>query len=260
MSTSSDSFCGMDDTGEMNDRDIERLLGGRMPADGEAPGLARFLGDFDATYPEPSLDHCEAAHLSAIFAAAQQPAESERPLPGQASATPKPAPRNWTARRFPKWAGVKLAIPLAIMLFAFGGVALAGGFVYHEVSDPGRSTEVTQPGPGDTVLDATDVDDADGAAIVEGEQKHLDDPDDAAIEKGDGDDLGEADEADEGHEADEADEADEGDDPAIEENDRSDQSDADGLAIEEEDPGDQPRSEDRGGEDSHPETDTVTKE
>ena len=105
----------MDETGKMNKRGIERLLSARMPAGEEAPELARFLRDFDATYPEPRIDHCEADHLSAIFAAAQQVAETESPAAKHAGRTLK-------------WAGVKLAIPVAVILFAFGASPSRAGW------------------------------------------------------------------------------------------------------------------------------------
>ena len=136
MSISSDSSFDMNETGEMNDRDVECLLRGRIPAAEEAPKLVGFLADFDATYPEPSIDHCEAGHLSAIFAAAQQLADTDRPMVARIGDNSMSAQRtrglgderrDLMARRLPRWLGVKLVIPIAVLLFAFGGVAVAGG-------------------------------------------------------------------------------------------------------------------------------------
>ncbi len=241
----------MDETGEIKDTEIARLLSGRIPADEEAPELARFLRDFDATYPEPSIGHCEAAHLSAIFAAAQQSVETESAVARPVTGTPKSAPRapvlrdshrSWTGRRFPKWAGVKLAIPIAIILFAFGGVALAGGLVYHEASSTGISTEMTQPGPVDAELDANDQDDSDDAAIEEHEQSDQDDSDDAAIEEHEQSDQDDSDDA--AIEEHEQSDQDDSDDAAIEEHEQSDQDDTDDAAIEEHEQSDQDDSDD----------------
>ena len=235
----------MDETGEIKDTEIARLLSGRMPADEEVPELARFLRDFDATYPEPSIDHCEAAHLSAIFAAAEQSAEAETAVAKQVTGTWKSVPRapvlghnhrSWAARRFPKWAGVKLAIPIAIILFAFGGVALAGGLVYHEASGTGVSTGMTQPGPVDAELDATNQDDSDDAAIEEQEQSDQDDSDDAAIEEQEQSDQDDSDDA--AIEEQEQSDQDDSDDAAIEEQEQTDQDDSDDAAVEEHDQSD----------------------
>jgi hypothetical protein len=185
-----------------------------LPADEESPELARFLKDFAAVCPEPSIDHCEAAHLNAIFASAQHLADPGHPTPGQVGETPKLTSRssglgtergNWMARRSPKWLGIKLVIPLAILLFAFGGVALAGGLVYHQASEAGDSPVITQPGPGDGALAPIDVDDVDHQAAEvddravyqddQADQGDVDKPDvdgsdDSAIEEKDGDELG----------------------------------------------------------------------
>jgi hypothetical protein len=260
----------MDEIGEIDDREIERLLSGRISAGAEAPDLVRFLSDFDATHPEPSIAHCEGAHLSAIFAAARQLAETDPPFRGQVRATPESTPRasepadqgrSWMARRLPKWAGVKLAIPFAVMLFAFGGVALAGGLVYHGASDGGGSPAVTEPAPLDTLLDATGGDDADDSAIVESDSSAITDPRDAAIDESEpgGADRGDADDTasveSERNDRDDPDEAaieqydqDDSDDEAVDEDDQEDQEDRDSVALEE---NEQDEQDEQGGGGEH---------
>ena len=230
----------MDETGKMSHKEIARLLRGRIPAGEEAPELARFLSDFDATYPEPSVDHCEAAHLSAIFAAAQQLAEPETPVAVLAGGTPKSAPRaprlgdekrSWTARRFPKWAGVKLAIPVAIMLLAFGGVAFADEFVYHEASGAAGSTESTQPRTVGTVFEATGRDDGRGPASSMGGQSGVNDAGEAAVgqedQNGQNYQNHQTDQKGQNYQNDQTD----SDDTAVDQKDRNDQSDANDTAI-----------------------------
>ncbi len=214
MSVSSDSSFDMNEPGEMNDRDVERLIRGRIPVPEEAPKLAGFLADFDATYPEPSIDHCEAGHLSAIFAAAQQLAEADQPLARPTGENPRSGQRtrglgderrDWMARRLPRWLGVKLAIPIAILLFAFGGVAVAGGLVYHQATSADSPPEVTQPGSSDTTLDPIGQDDSEEAedAFIEGTDQ--DGADDLEDEQFDADDADNADDLDDGHDPDAAD-------------------------------------------------------
>jgi hypothetical protein len=146
----------MDETRGLSDEQIERLLSGRLQSDSDAPEIARFLTDFQDVYPEPSIDSCEASHLAAIFATARKISEEERGVTRPATGTARPwsiAPRggggksSWPAWRLPRRAGAKLAVAIVVMLFAFGGVAAASGFVYHQTSGAGSSTTLTQPGP-----------------------------------------------------------------------------------------------------------------
>jgi len=64
----------MDEPGDMTYRDLERFFDELMPAEEDGPALRSFFKDFDLAYPVPSTSHLEAAHLSAIRLALQDPA------------------------------------------------------------------------------------------------------------------------------------------------------------------------------------------
>jgi hypothetical protein len=142
---------------DMNHRDIERLLRGRIPVGEEDPELARFLQDFEQAYPEPAIDHCESAHLSAVFAAAQQLAAADRPVHvkrGTKEATMKKRHMGLLA-----WVAV-----VALAVLALGAtVAFAGPGVFTGGSDTTvteRTTttlEAVVPPVTDTTLPSTDT-------------------------------------------------------------------------------------------------------
>jgi hypothetical protein len=147
----------MDATSHRTDRDIERLLTGRIPAGEEDPELARFLLDFEAAYPEPSVDHCEAAHLSAIFAAAQQAVVADHPAPiGRETKEDKVTRRRVGLLA---WVGIAALVVIALgttVAFAGPGVFTGGSDTTVTPTTPMTVETVAAP-TADTTASTTDT-------------------------------------------------------------------------------------------------------
>jgi hypothetical protein len=63
----------MDEPHYITDSDLEQLFAGWEPAEEDEAALRSFLRDFDVACPKPSTSHLEAAHLSAMSFAPQDP-------------------------------------------------------------------------------------------------------------------------------------------------------------------------------------------
>jgi hypothetical protein len=114
----------------MNDRDVERLLSGRPAEDAESEELAALLSDLRAVYAGAPPAATEAAHLTAIAAAARtSAAEHEQliPVPGSLSpARRRPRRRRkMTRKRLALLTvGLVLGASLAIVGLATAGITL----------------------------------------------------------------------------------------------------------------------------------------
>ncbi len=127
----SDSGAGDNEMGhlsELSDRDIDRLLAGRLPPDGNGrDGLSAFVAELRGAYTYRPPEGVEDAHVAAVVTEVQRLAEVTNPAPAEASlrATPARAPKPMTRMRLAMLgACLALAAPLATVGLAAAGVAL----------------------------------------------------------------------------------------------------------------------------------------
>jgi hypothetical protein len=121
----------------LNDRELDRLLGGQGPAeDGDLDDLAAFVRELNVAFQEGPDGPTETRHLTAIM-------DSVRLQP--TADTPPPMPRRTV------WSGgtARVAFAGVLALGAFCGVAYAGalpGPVQGAVADVARNVGVSLPG------------------------------------------------------------------------------------------------------------------
>jgi hypothetical protein len=104
----------------VTERDIDRLLSGRTPADGSEDRLAAFIGSARRVLSVPPDEATESAHMKAILAAAR-PRPSATILP----ATGKRAARSSLGLRI-RAAAAKVAIGALGLTTGSAGLAMAG--------------------------------------------------------------------------------------------------------------------------------------
>ena len=121
----------MDDVTRMSDADIERLLTGKAPLDGEdAPGLTSFFADLKGRYVAEPPPAVRQAHLAKMFDAARLPNTQLRPTPRPGAETGSPGRSPWRRKVvFSSLFGTLAAKILAGVVAAAaatGGLAAAG--------------------------------------------------------------------------------------------------------------------------------------
>jgi hypothetical protein len=104
----------------VTERDMDRLLSGRTPADGSEAGLAAFVGSARRVLTVPPDEATEAAHLKAILAAARP-----RPTTTILPATGKKAAGSSLGLRL-RAAAAKVAIGALGLTTGTAGLAMAG--------------------------------------------------------------------------------------------------------------------------------------
>jgi hypothetical protein len=221
----------------LSDQELDRLLAGKEPPEGEDFGeLAAFVSDAAAVLHETPDEATAARHLAAIVAAAQLQLEHESSAP-RPSVNPSGLNRKalyFRGRRKlmssspPSSFAGKIALVAVIVLAAFGGSAYAGVLpdpVQGAVADVADTVGVSLPGAENDSDDGA-VEDVDNGAVGdsdfgtvgdtnggdegadEGDQGDNDQGDQGSVDE---DDQGDNDQGDQG--ADEGDQgnADEGD-------------------------------------------------
>lgn len=227
----------MSDHQHMNERDVDRLFDGRADAcSGLDSGTEAFFADLRATYPEASTEHCEQVHVSAMLREASLITEKGEPVVRPASNANGPAQQvsglsKWREAVMAKFSGLtmgaRVAAAATVLVFAFTGVAVAGGLpqpVQHAVSqaasvmgisipDPEDATEIEAPEVQDDQDhdNATDIDQNDQGRVPpvsEEADDDRDDQDEAAESSRDGAKADPGDDADDSHDdTDDAEEA-----------------------------------------------------
>ena len=143
---------------DINDADIERLLGGHVPGDTRLEGVAQFLDQLDRAIPEESTAPLETSHVAAMLATSQLLAElgdaAERPT-AESKLSADPASdlkeRNGAGVFFAnlalhKWAAI-VVVSLSGLL-AFGAAAYAGVLpvpIERAVTAAARQVGITVP-------------------------------------------------------------------------------------------------------------------
>ena len=127
----------------LSEREIDSVLAGKDPSgDGELQAVAAFFRDARAVLEETSTPAAETAHLTAIFAAAREPAAVSVP------ALSRPAAARRGKRFSPLAARVSIAAAVVAALAALGGAAAAGLLpapVQRTVSDIARHVGISLP-------------------------------------------------------------------------------------------------------------------
>jgi hypothetical protein len=227
----------------LSDQELDRLLAGKEPPEGEDFGeLAAFVSDAAAVLHETPDEATAARHLAAIVAAAQLQLEHESSAP-RPSVNPSGLNRKalyFRGRRKlmssspPSSFAGKIALVAVIVLAAFGGSAYAGVLpdpVQGAVADVADTVGVSLPGAENDSDDGA-VEDVDNGAVGDTDVGTVGDTN-GGDQGADEDDLGDNDQGDQG--ADEADQGDQGD------NDQGDQG-----SVDEGDQGDNDQGADEG--------------
>jgi hypothetical protein len=223
----------MSDHANMKERDVDRLFQGRAAAcSAQDAGIEAFFADLRASQAEVSTEHCEQGHLSAMIREAHLITDKGEPVARPASKAIGPAVQ---ASGLPKWResvmakfsgltiGARIAAAATLLVFAFTGVAVAGGLprpVQHAVSHAASVIGVSIPDPEDAneieAPEVEDVQDHDDATEIDsndqvqqpvsGEEAEdvQDDQDEAAGESHDGAKADADDDADDHDDAEEA--------------------------------------------------------
>lgn len=193
--------------------------------------LDAFVAALRDAYPAASCDHCEADHVSHMLQEAHLLAERGEPVVRPASKANGPAEQvsglsKWRRDVKSKLAGMSLGMKAGAgamaLVFAFTGVAFAGGFprpVQHAVSGAAAAIGIQLPDP--EVEDAVTPVDTAVPAAEEIESIEADDVDEMDVDENDQDE----DDAEEARSADD-DEDDDGDSEEARSADDDDEDDA----------------------------------
>lgn len=253
----------MSDFLNIDESDLRALSRGQVPSDDPRLGdVAAFLADLDAAIPQPSIAHCEARHLSAMFEQAHLLADKGEPAltpaskadgpEEQVSGLPKPRRKTMLDKLkgspvFAMLKGASFTAKIMVVTTAFmalfSGMAFAGvlpGPLQDVTADavsaagidlPGGADEPSVPEAvqdvdADDVEDIDDADDADDAVDADDDAEDIDDADDADDDAEDIEDIDDADDAD-----DDAEDIDDADDAADDAEADDDAEDADDDAV-----------------------------